>query len=101
MEGFLAIETGATPDIIVENKYSVRDVYAVVRQAPVGGPIQFQVNQNGTPYCALTIADGQTVSDSADGALLPLLMPGATLSLDITMVGPTNPGADLTVVIRL
>jgi hypothetical protein len=28
-------------------------------------------------------------------------MPGATLSLDITMVGPTNPGADLTVVIRL
>jgi len=101
VEGFLAIETGATPDIIVENKYSVRDVYAVVRQAPVGGPIQFQVNQNGTPYCALSIADGQTVSNSADGAQLPLLMPGATLSLDITMVGPTNPGADLTVVIRL
>jgi len=101
VEGFLAIETGATPDIIVENTYSVRDVYAVIRQAPVGGPVQFQVNQNGTLYCALTIADGQTVSNSADGAQLAVLTPGARLSLDITMVGPTNPGADLTVVIRL
>jgi hypothetical protein len=101
VEGFLAIETGATPDIIVENKYSVRDVYAVIRQAPVGGAVQFQVNQNGALYCALTIADGQTVSDSADGAQLPLLLPGSRLSLDINMVGPTNPGADLTVVIRL
>jgi len=101
VEGFLAIETGATPDIIVENTYSVHDVYAVIRQAPVGGPIQLQVNQNGAPYCTLTIADGQAVSNSVDGASLPLLTAGATLSLDIDMVGPTNPGADLTVVIRL
>ncbi len=101
VEGFLAIETGATPDIIVENTYSVRDVYAVIRQAPVGGAVQFQVNQNGTLYCALTIADGQTVSNSADGAQLAVLTPGARLSLDINMVGATNPGADLTVVIRL
>jgi len=101
VEGFLAIETGATPDIIVENTHSVHDVYAVIRQAPVGGPIQLQVNQNGTQYCAITIADGQTVSTSVDGALLPLLTAGARLSLDINMVGPTNPGADLTVVIRL
>jgi len=101
VEGFLAIETGATPDIIVENTYSVHDVYAVIRQAPVGGPIQLQVNQNGALYCTLTIADGQAVSNSVDGASLPLLTAGATLSLDIGMVGPTNPGADLTVVIRL
>jgi hypothetical protein len=102
VEGFLAIETGATPDIIVENKYSVRDVYAVIRQAPVGGSIQLQINQNGSLYCALTIADGQTISTPpVDGATLPVLMAGARLSLDINMVGTTNPGADLTVVIRL
>jgi len=101
VDAFLAIETGATPDVIVENSHSVRDVYAIVRQAPSGGPIQLQVNQNGTAYCALTIADGSTISNSIDGATLPPLTAGAQLSLDITMVGPTNPGADLTVVIRL
>ncbi|MBZ5590638.1 MAG: hypothetical protein LAP39_00265 [Acidobacteriia bacterium] len=101
VEGFLAIETGATPDIIVENTHSVHDVYAVIRQAPVGGSIQLQINQDGALYCAFTIADGHTVSNSMNGALLPLLTAGARLSLDINMVGPTNPGADLTVVIRL
>ena len=101
VDAFLAIETGATPDIIVENSHSVRDVYAIVRQAPSGGPIQLQINQNSVAYCTLTIADGTTLSNSIDGATLPILKSGALLSLDITMVGPTNPGADLTVVIRL
>ncbi len=101
VDAFLAIETGATPDIIVEASHSVRDVYAVVGQAPSGGPVTLQINQNGTAYCTLTIADGSTVSNSVDGATLPPLRAGAQLSLDITMVGPTNPGADLTVVIRL
>src|SRR5579871_416821 len=101
VDAFLAIETGATPDLIVENPHSVRDVYAVVRQAPSGGPIQLQINQNGVAYCNLTIPDGNTVSNTIDGATLPILTAGAQLSLDISMVGPTNPGADLTVVIRL
>ena len=101
VDAFLAIETGATPDIIVDKAYSVRDVYAVVGQAPSGGPVQLQINQNGAAYCTLTIADGSAVSNSIDGATLPPLQGGARLSLDITMVGPTNPGADLTVVIRL
>ncbi len=101
VEGFLAIETGATPDIIVENAHSARDVYAVIRQAPSGGAVELQINQNGAAYCTLTIADGATVSNSVDGATLPPLIAGATLSLDIEMVGATNPGADLTVIIRL
>ncbi len=101
VDGFLAIETGATPDIIVEDSYSVRDVYAVIQQAPTGGPVTLQINQNGTAYCTLTIADSSGISNSVDGATLPPLVAGAQLSLDITMVGPTNPGADLTVIIRL
>ena len=98
---FLAIETGATPDVIVDKTRSVRDVYAVVRQAPSGGPITLQINQNSVLYCALTIADGATVSNTVTGTSLPPLSGGARLSLDISMVGPTNPGADLTVTIRL
>jgi hypothetical protein len=101
VEGFLAIETGATPDLIVEQTHSVRDVYGVVRQASGGGPVQLQVNQNGAAYCSLTIASGAVISNSVAGASLPPLTAGARLSLDITMVGPTNPGADLTVIIRL
>jgi hypothetical protein len=101
VEAFLAIETGATPDLIVENAHSVRDVFAMIRQAPVGGPVELQVNQNGTLYCLLTIADGATISNSVAGTSLPALISGARLSLDITMVGPSNPGADLTVIIRL
>jgi hypothetical protein len=101
VQAFLAIETGATPDLIVENAHSVRDVYAVIRQAPLGGPAQLKINQNGALYCALTIADGATVSNSVTGTSLPALIAGARLSLDITMVGPNNPGADLTVIIRL
>jgi hypothetical protein len=58
VEGFLAIETGATPDLIVEQTHSVRDVYAVIRQAPAGGSVQLQINQGGAAYCSLTIADG-------------------------------------------
>ncbi len=101
VDAFLAIETGATPDIIVEDSHSVRDVYAVIRQAPTGGAVNLQINQNGSAYCTLTIADSAAVSNVVDGATLPPLAEGAQLSLDITMVGATNPGADLTVVIRL
>jgi len=101
VEAFLAIETGVTPDLIVENPHSVRDVFAMIRQAPVGGPIQLQINQNGALYCSLTIADGATLSNSVAGTALPSLISGARLSLDITMVGASNPGADLTVIIRL
>jgi len=79
----------------------VRDVYAIVGQAPSGGSIELQINQNGVAYCTLTIPDSATLSNSVDGATLPFLKAGAQLSLDITMVGSTNPGADLTVVIRL
>ena len=101
VEAFLAITTGATPDLVVDKICSVRDIYAVIRQAPSGGPIELQINQNSTPYCTLTIADGATVSNTVTGMSVPALQGGARLSLDINMVGPTNPGADLTVTIRL
>jgi hypothetical protein len=101
VQAFLAIETGASPDIVVDKKRSVRDIFAVIRQAPSGGPVELQINQNGALYCTLTIADGATVSNTVSGTSLAPLIGGALLSLNINMVGPTNPGADLTVTIRL
>jgi len=101
VEAFLAIETGATPDLIVEDSHTVRDVYAVLRQGPSGGPVQLQINQNDVAYCSLTIANGATVSNSVSGFSLPPLTAGARLSLDIAAVGATSPGADLTVILRM
>jgi hypothetical protein len=78
----------------------VQYVYALVKQAPVGGPVQLTLTQNGAPYCTLTIPDGATASASVNGFGLPLLAQ-AQLSLAIAMVGPTSPGSDLTVIVRL
>ena len=101
LEGFLAVEAGATPDLGIEATHAARDIYAIVRAAPVGAAIQLQLNQNGNPYCTVTIADGATQSTSVGGFGLPVLAIGARMSLDIVSVGQTTPGADLTVVIRL
>jgi hypothetical protein len=112
VDGFLAIENGAAPDVVIEATHTVRDVYAVVRQAPAdatgqtNSPVQIRLNQtlpgqSSTVYCTLTIPNNATISSPQSGFLLPPLAAGARLSLDVTGVGVTNPGSDLTVIIRL
>jgi len=73
----------------------------VVSQAPTDTPVGIRLNQNGTVYCTLTIPAGALISPSQDGLLLPPLLTGARVTLDITSVGQTNPASDLTVIIRL
>ena len=36
ISGYLAIHTGAAPDVVVDANRSVRDMYAIIRSAPVG-----------------------------------------------------------------
>jgi hypothetical protein len=100
VEGFLAVTSNPAPNIVVEAAHAVQDIYAVVKQAPVGGPIHLTLNQNGNPYCSLTIPDGAIASPSVNGFGL-VLQAQAQLSLAITAVGSTSPGADLTVIVRL
>jgi hypothetical protein len=104
VEGSLAIQTDAAPPLLVETSCSVRDVYAVVQDAPAGAPIVMQVTQNGVVYCDLTIATGATVSNDVDGFALGPLQAEAIIGLNITSVvetADTAPGSDLTVTIRL
>jgi hypothetical protein len=104
VEGPLAIQTNAAPLLLIEDAHSVRDVYAVVKDPPTGGPIQLQLTQNGSPYCQLTIAAGATVSNTVDGFPLGPLQAKAQVGVDITSVAQTadtTPGRDLTVTIRL
>ena len=103
-QGYLAIQTGATPALVIEDSHVARDISAVVREAPSGGAIVLQVTQNGSAYCTLTIADGQTTSNVVGGFGLAPLAASAQLDLNITSVptaAGTLPGRDLTVTIRL
>ncbi len=100
VQGFLAVDSNPSPNVVVEAAHAVQDVYAVVKQAPVGGPIQISLSQTGSPYCTLAIPDGGTASPSVDGFGMPLLAQ-AQLSIAISAVGQTSPGADLTVILRL
>ncbi len=104
VEGPLAIQTNAAPPLVVENTCSVRDVYAVVQDAPSGAPVVMQVTQNGQVYCELTIPTSATISNVVDGFALGPLQAQALIGLDITSVvqtANTTPGMNLTVMIRL
>lgn len=104
VEGALAIQTNAAPPLSVDTTCSVRDVYALVQEAPTGAPVTMDVTQNGQVYCSLTIAVGATVSNIVDGFALGPLQAQAVIGLNITSVVQTSdtaPGSDLTVTIRL
>ena len=104
VEGYLAIQNNATPAYVIEASHAPGDIFAIVREAPTGGPIVMQLRQDATVYCTLTIPDGALVSNSVDGLGLAPLSADAKLNLDILAVpGAPNtlPGRDLTVTIRL
>lgn len=99
--GYLAVQTGAAPDVIVDADRSVRDIYAVVRGPSAGAGVTLGLNRNAQPYATLHFDPGITISSVADGFELPVLRAGDLLSLDVTGVGTANPGSDLTVIVRL
>jgi hypothetical protein len=68
---------------------------------PADAQVQVQVNVSGTLYCTLTFPPGQFSSDSTSGRSLPVLTAMAQITVAVLSVGQTNPGADLTVIIRL
>jgi hypothetical protein len=104
VDGYLAIQTGAAPPLVIESSYAARDISAVVGEAPSGAAVSLQLRQNSTVYCTLTIADGAASSNVVDGFGLPPLAAEAQLYLDILSVpgaADTLPGRDLTVTVRL
>jgi hypothetical protein len=100
VEGFLAIEQSVAPAIVVETARSVRDIFAILGTA-ADSQVQVQVNINGALYCALTFAPTTTTSNSIPGGTLPFLQAMAQITVGVLSTGQTQPGADLTVTIRL
>jgi hypothetical protein len=101
VSGYLAIQTNAAPLIIVDANRSVRDMYGIVGTAPTGAGIVLQINRNGSAYATVQFSVGTTTSNVVNGFGLPPLQAGDQLSLNITGVGTTVPGSDLTLILRL
>ncbi len=99
--GYLAVQTGAAPSIIVDSGQSVRDIYGVLNGGSSGAGVTLELNRNGQPYATVQFDPGATTSYVTDGFGLPAFVAGDLLSLDVTGVGTLNPGSDLTLVIRL
>ncbi|BDC52076.1 hypothetical protein F183_A43910 [Bryobacterales bacterium F-183] len=104
VDGYLAVQPQATPPLVVDRKYSIKQVGAVLRDAVLGGPLVIRVHQDGADVCTLTVPSGDTEANAVDGQFLPVLQPGAQVGIDILSVpilGNTYPGRDLSVWIRL
>ena len=101
---WLAIEDDAAPGIVVEETTAVRDLCAMVAEAPVGGGIEAHVKLDDIVYSVLSIAEGATLSNVVSGLGKPPLRQGSKLGVDIVSVPQGSgqlPGRDLTVTIRL
>jgi hypothetical protein len=104
VEGFLAIQSNAAPPLVAQDPHSVRDIFAVVREAPTGVEVSLRLRQNDVVYCNLTIPAGGTMSNTVNGFGLAPLAAGAQINLDVLSVGQGAeqlPGRDLTVTIRI
>jgi hypothetical protein len=102
ISGYLAIQTvNATPAVIVDADHSIRDIYGVLGTGSGGAGVTLQVNLNGALYATVQFDEGATTSNTVPGFGLPILHAGDLLTLEVTGVGTTNPGSDLTLVVRL
>jgi hypothetical protein len=82
----------------------VRDISAVLQDAPVGGPVTLRIRQDDDEICRLVIESGSKISNVITGQGLPPLRSGSYLYLDVTelsQAADSMPGSDLTVTIRL
>lgn len=99
--GYLAIQTGAAPDVIVDTDRVVGQIYGVLRTASTGAGVTLQLNLNGNLYTTVQFSPGATTSGIVNGFGLPLLHAGDQLSLDVVGVGTISPGSDLTLIMSL
>ena len=101
IEGVFGVLDNATPILSVQENLAIRDVYAIVKSAPLGSDVQLAIRQDGALLTQLAIANGQTQGTTVDGAGLPFLQAESQLTLDVLAVGTQYPGSDLTVTIRV
>jgi len=100
VDGYLAVDDRVAPALVVEAAHSVRDVFAVIGST-ADSEVRIRVDVDGVEYCTLAIPAWAFASAGVDGATLGPLAAGAKLTAAVLSVGQTNPGANLTVLVRL
>src|SRR5579885_1973462 len=101
MQGTLGIESNAAQPLYLNRPVTVGDVKAYVQSAPTGSGITFTIYVGGNAWLTLTIPAGQTAVAATPSQISALTqIPANTaVSIGITAVGTTFPGADLSVFI--
>jgi hypothetical protein len=104
VSGVLAIGADVAPAVTTPQAVSLRSITATVKNAPTGAGITVALKTPGwgiNPFATLTIADGETevvmdmtTTPGVDGMYFPA---GQAVTVDVTGVGTTYPGAGLTV----
>ena len=92
--GLLAIESQAAPLVLLSSAQSWTSVVLIVKQAPLGAALTIAVNAGSKQLGTATIAAGATSSSATVSWSLPA---STVLSVDVTGVGLTYPGSDLTI----
>ncbi|WP_321471162.1 phage tail protein [uncultured Paludibaculum sp.] len=100
-DGNLAIGSDLAPIITLHSSQRAVAVRAEVKQAPTGAALTFRVMLGAVLWMALTIPAGQTTIEATSDQLAAAadLAADTRIKLDITAVGTTSPGTDLTVTI--
>ena len=101
MQGTLGIESDAAQPLYLNNPVTAGDVKAYVGTAPTGSGLSFTISVGGAPRLSLTIPAGQKSVEASPSqiAAFGLIQANAAISVGITEVGSTFPGADLSVFI--
>lgn len=93
--GNLAVLNNITPYWVAPQAGTITAIYARVKTAPTGAALNLRVNKNGVQVATLSIsAGGQNTSSTG---LSISYAAGDYFSLDVTQIGSSVPGADLTV----
>jgi hypothetical protein len=101
VSGMLAIGSDQAPWISLSSAQSVTAVQLKAKQAPTGAPLVCQIYAGTSPWMTLTLPDGagSASATAAQIAAAPAIAAGAPVRLDISSVGTTFPGSDLSVMV--
>jgi hypothetical protein len=96
--GTLGIRTDAAPRVSLPNAATPAALVALLKRAPQGAGVTVQMQVAGANWATLTIPDGAVSATASSG--LGGIAADALVTVNLTSVGTTFPGADLTVLIR-
>ena len=95
--GTLGMQSNAAPLLTFASAVTPAGLVGLLKQTAIGAAVSAQLMVAGVPYVTLTIPAGQTqVSIPGAGTIAG----GALVTLNITSVGTTFPGAGLSIILQ-